>query len=109
MATRHREAFNALVPLKAEWRELTASFEDLDERRCLEFTRRSALILRSLIPIPDSQFNWLKARHYSKVMVSKLISDHPGGSVVFLRLYLWWRGTWKGIKDAARKSNRDVK
>ncbi len=97
-ATQHREAFNTLIPLKTEWREVLTSFDDQDERSRADFARKSALILGNLIPIPDSKFNDLKARHYYKIMLSKLINDHPGSSVILLRLCLWWRGNWKVLK-----------
>lgn len=82
----HREAFNTLIPLKSEWREARSSFDDLDERSRAEFARKSSLILGTLIPIPDAQFNRLKAQHYKKVALSKLISSHPGSSPILLHL-----------------------
>src|SRR5437667_89052 len=51
-ATQHREAFNTLIPLKSEWRDILSNYDDLDERTRADFGRRSALILGALIPIP---------------------------------------------------------
>lgn len=90
-ARQHREAFNMLVPHKSEWSEIIKSFEDHDERDRAEFVRKSSLIIGNLTPIPDARFNSLKARHHQKVMLSKMISEHPGSSVWILRLKLWWR------------------
>ncbi len=90
-ATEHENAFGALLPLKSEWREILTADEYYDERAALEFSRKSALIMSTLIPIPDAQFNRLKARHQKKVMLSKLISAHPGSSVTFLQLCIAYR------------------
>jgi hypothetical protein len=90
-ATEHRKAFSALIPLKSEWREVLAADEHYDDRASLEFSRKSALIMGTLIPIPDAQFNRLKARHQRKVLLSKLISAHPGSSVILLRICLSYR------------------
>ncbi len=97
-ATQHREASNTLIPMKTEWREVLAFFNEQDDRSRVEFARKSALILGNLIPIPDSKFNALKARHYHKIILSKLISKHPGSSVILLRLCIWWRSNWKVLK-----------
>jgi hypothetical protein len=90
-ATQHRWAFNVLIPFKAEWREVLSLFDEMDERYLSEFSQKSMLIVGNLIPIPDSQFNSLKARHYHKVMLSKLISYHPGSSIILLKICLWLR------------------
>jgi hypothetical protein len=90
-ATQHREAFNTLVPLKSEWRGLLSNYEKSGGQSHGEFARRSALILGSLIPIPDAQFNRLKAQHLRKVTLSTLISANPGSSVPLLRFRLWYR------------------
>jgi hypothetical protein len=96
-STQHREAFNTLISLKSEWREVRSSFDDLDERSRGEFARKSSLILSTLIPIPDVQFNRLKAQHYRKVELSKLISTHPGTSITLLRARLWWRSNRRAL------------
>jgi hypothetical protein len=90
-ATEHDNAFRALIPLKSEWREILTADEYYDERQSLEFSRKPALIMGTLIPIPDAKFNRLKARHQRKVVLSKLVSAHPGSSVVLLRLCLSYR------------------
>jgi hypothetical protein len=97
-ATQHRAAFNTLIPLKSEWREMLSNYNDHDEQVRSEFIDRSALILGHLIPIPDEHFNRLKAQHYRKVMLSKMISAHPGSSVLVLRFYLWYRSNHKALQ-----------
>jgi hypothetical protein len=96
-ARQHREAFKTLAGLKSEWRGLVTAYDESDDRYKAEFSRRSALILGNLVPIPDSQFNRLKARHHRKVMLSKMISTHPGSSITVLRLRLWYRRNRKAL------------
>ena len=97
LATQHRGAFKSLIPLKSEWRDLISNYNNHDERFRGEFARKSALILGNLIPIPDMQFNRLKACHLRKVMLSKLITANPGSSVPLLRLRLWYRTNRKAL------------
>lgn len=94
-ASQHQKAFDTLIPLKSEWSHMLTAYEEHDDDERAAFAQRSALTIGSLIPIPDSQFNRLKARHYRKVMLSKLVSAHPGSSVSVLRLCLWWRSNRK--------------
>ncbi len=98
-AVQFREAFNTLIPLKSEWREILTKFDDLDERDILEFVRKSALILSTLIPIPDDKFNKLKATHYRKVELSKMISVLPGSNIIMLRFKIWWHTNTKLLKE----------
>jgi hypothetical protein len=96
----HREAFNTLVPHKSEWSDLIRSFAESDPRDRAEFARKSALIVGNLTPIPDAEFNRLKARHHRKIMLSKIISQHPGSSVITLRFLLWLNSNRKALKSS---------
>jgi hypothetical protein len=98
-ARQHREAFNTLVPHKSEWSEMVKSFDEYNERDRAEFVRKSSLIIGNLTPIPDARFNTLKARHHQKVMLSKMISQHPGSFLWILRLRLWWRTNLEALKS----------
>jgi hypothetical protein len=100
-ARQHREAFNTLVPHKSEWSEMIRSFDEYDSRARAEFVRESSLIIGNLTPIPDARFNSLKARHHQKVMLSKMISRHPGSSVAMLRFLLWWRLNRRAFKSSS--------
>lgn len=81
----HKEAFNALVGLKSDWRAFMAKIGDSSDSVRAEFSQNTSLRVGSLIDIPDSKFNKLKAVHFRKIAVSKLISENPGCS----RLVAW--------------------
>lgn len=94
-AVQHRDGFYTLVKLKTEWGDILANFEKIDKRDLREFTNKSSMIVSQLTPIPDSCFNTLKLRHYKKIELSKMISQHPGSTVFLLRLKVLWRSNFK--------------
>ncbi len=47
------------------------------------------------VPIPESEFLRQKQRHLVKVALSKVLDDRPATSLMWLRLQLWWRDTFK--------------
>lgn len=89
-ATEHRRAFEALIPIKSEGRAILVA-ETNDEEVAQGYSRKASLIMGALTPVPEHQFNLLKARHHQKVMLSKLISNHPGSSVFLLKVCLIYR------------------
>lgn len=84
----HRDGFNTLLKIKNELRSLLSSFEDFSDEEKKNILNRCSLITSQIIPIPDNDFNKLKAYHYRKVQLSKMISKNPGASVIVLRLKL---------------------
>lgn len=97
-ARRHSEAHQSVVSLKGEWREFLYSLESHDDRYRLDFVRRSALIMNGLPSIRDSRFNRLKSAHHAKVILSKMVSAHPGSSVALLRIIIWYKRNRKALK-----------
>lgn len=41
-------------------------------------------------PIPERDFLKQKAKHLTKIAISKFLDRHPAGSILLLRLRLWW-------------------
>ena len=102
-ATEHKKAFEALIPLKAECRRAQTAENEYKNEGVLDFNEKCSLIMGTLIPIPNSQFSRLKSQHERKVVLSKLISSHPGSSVFLLRFCLWYGANKKAWK--ARVTN----
>lgn len=94
-SVQHKDGFATLVKLKTEWRDIIANFEEIDKRDLREFTNRSSLIVSQLSPIPDSCFNKLKSKHFKKIELSKLISEHPGSTVFLLKLKVLFKSNFK--------------
>ena len=47
------------------------------------------------VPIPESEFLRQKQRHLVKVAMSRTLDDRPATSLMWLRVQLWWRDTFK--------------
>ena len=49
--------------------------------------------------IPDRKFNYLKARHYKKVEISKFIDKHKGKSYFIIRILFFFEKTFKAKEN----------
>lgn len=87
----HRLAARALGELKLSGRGIDpVRSPDIAE----SWLREARRLIKDLPEIPERQFLRLKARHRRKVEVSKMIGRRPGGSLLLVRLAVWWRGTF---------------
>ena len=94
-SVQHKDGFSTLVKLKTKWENIIANFEETDKRDLREFINKSSLIVSQLSPIPDSCFNKLKSKHFKKIELSKLISEHPGSTVFLLKLKVLFKNNFK--------------
>jgi hypothetical protein len=102
----HDVAAAALSDLKAQGRRASAK-DDLSAD-VLSFMSNYDLITAKLTPVPDSQFPALKAYHYRKIALSKLIDMYPNIPVPFLRLLAIWkdsRSAWSGETGPIDENN----
>lgn len=85
----HSHACTQLSRLLSECRQIM-SIREGSEKKIAEdaFSVKYNQISNMLVPIPHSKFNSLKAKHYRKVQLSKLIDRHPGKPLFVLRFYL---------------------
>lgn len=81
----HQDATGRLASLKGEFRRADVGPDEVKNGADLdsEYDRTTAAI----VEIPNSRFNRLKAKHYRKVAISKMISKSPGTPLPVL----WWR------------------
>jgi hypothetical protein len=86
-AERYGEAARRLGALKSSYRGL--NFERLNSDEIANLSRHYGSVMGDAPPIRDRTFIRLKAAHIRKVALSRLISEHPGASVLRLRLRLW--------------------
>lgn len=87
----HEDAARRLSELKSKFRRATVDGQavdsgDIDLRAEYEATMENVAV------IPESTFLALKAKHHRKVAVSRLVDDHPGAPLLFVRLLAVWRG-----------------
>jgi hypothetical protein len=101
-ATKHGRACEALARLKSETRAVLLS----DNSAIENYTKHQqlcSLTMNNLWPIPEKQFHKLKALHFKKIELSKLISSHPGCPLWALRIGLFFRAVF----EACRKDKKD--
>ena len=56
------------------------------------------------IGIPESYFLPLKRRHKIKILISRYLDEHPGVSLIFLKLRLWWRDNRAKLPSTQNKN-----
>lgn len=78
-ARSHEGAVRLLFDLKSDYRQVDATGHWPTAQARL--ADRYDQVMEHIPPIPESAFNKLKARHLTKIEVSKLLSEHPGISV----------------------------
>jgi hypothetical protein len=88
-ASEHVSARTELIELKREAQQLMISpVSEEGDFADREWLRDAAATLGRLKPIPERQFAGLKARHYRKIELSKLVGDYPGVPIPILRVWL---------------------
>lgn len=75
----HVDAARRLASLKSNYRNSAMAGLRVEVQE--QLTRVYDVVMSGLPPIPDNQFNQLKAAHLKKVAISKYLSAHPGASV----------------------------
>lgn len=104
--------FLTLIDLRVDWRQRAGAHDDAARRLGrLKGIFRVAVIrdgvvdaggvdlnadydstMEQLLPIPDKRFLWVKAKHTRKVRASKLLDEHAGAPVWYVRLLAMWQG-----------------
>jgi hypothetical protein len=79
---RHSDACRELSKLKDELRKISSP------QSAAEFRESYCEVMEAIPQIPETQFVALKAHHYRKVALSRLISKYPGAPLWLLRLRL---------------------
>lgn len=96
MQREHGNAANALVALKAKYRDVHSQGESSDSVLG-ELSQEYARVMDGLPPIPDRLHNKLKALHLFKREESEWMSAHPKTPLFVCRLILRWRGLREAI------------
>lgn len=75
-AGRYGDAVRQLSTLKADYRTMPLPAVAVEE--CRRLTELYQVAMEALPPLPERQFNRLKAKHLEKVEISRYLSNHPG-------------------------------
>jgi hypothetical protein len=104
-AAKHGRACEALARLKSETRIVllcdTSAIENGSKHQQL-----CSLTMNNIWPVPEKQFHKLKALHFKKIELSKLISSHPGCPLWALRIHLFFRAVFEACRK--NKNNKEI-
>lgn len=78
VARQHSSAVRMLSNLKAQYQRAAPDAHSDWTAAATALSARYVDVMAQLVPIPESRFNNLKARHLRKVEISKLLSATPG-------------------------------
>jgi len=87
-SSQHARAASALAGLKSRGRTLGLTPNADYDVNAAEFLQDCARTMAGLIPIPESNFVRLKARHLQKRLLSEAIGANPGAPVFLVGLRL---------------------
>jgi len=100
-AINHGKACGTLSKLKFKARQLLTD-NHLSQEKYEEFQTLYSIISNSVDPIEERFFNKLKAKHKSKVELSKLVSKFPGCPEWYLKAKLIYHGVSLAKKTSVK-------
>ena len=103
IGARHIEAVKCLAELKAKYRKAFNESTGNDYKKNSRLTTEYDKTMANLPPIPERNFNQLKASHQYKRILSQRLSKNPKAPAWFLRAQL----RLEGIYAAFRKEGDD--
>jgi hypothetical protein len=95
----HQHAVQKLKSALALFRNLRRGDGTWPEGHKAELHKSYWDTVNDIVPIPETLFVKLKARHLRKVAVSKMLDLHPGASAILLQ----WIVFFRSLKDMATK------
>ncbi len=90
----HKRTLDVYAEVKREAGYLLSAGE-YNHDACQRVFSRYDMAASVGVQIPESEFLNQKQRHLVKVALSKLLDDRPATSLMWLRVRLWWRDTFK--------------
>lgn len=90
----HKRTLDVYAEVKREAGYLLSAGE-YNHDSCQRVFSRYDMAASVGVPIPESEFLRQKQRHLVKVALSKVLDDRPATSLMWLRVRLWWRDTFK--------------
>lgn len=88
----HEDAARRLSELKSKFRGATVDGQAVVDSGDIDLRAEYEATMANVAVIPESRFLALKAKHHRKVAVSRLVDDHPGAPLLFVRLLAVWQG-----------------
>lgn len=108
-SARHGDAANRWSGVLRRYREARREDGSWSEIRHQELSDAYWSAADATIQIPSHRFNGLKARHLTKVEISKIQSVHPGAPKWLLSLVIRLRGAWAALWTILKSGNSQSK
>lgn len=90
----HKRTLDFYTEVKREAGYILSTGE-YDRDACRRIFSRYDMAASVGVPIPESTFLRQKQRHLVKISLSKALDDQPAASLIWLRVRLWFRDTFK--------------
>ncbi len=90
----HKRTLDIYAEVKREAAYLLSAGE-YDHHACQRVFSRYDIAASVGVPVPEAEFLRQKQRHLVKVAMSKALDGRPAASLMWLRIRLWWRDTFK--------------
>jgi hypothetical protein len=103
-ARAHADASRRLAELKAKYRAAVRAGDDVTSD--LDLAAEYERVMSIVATIPESKFLWVKAKHRRKVLVSRLISQHPGAPLLFVQVLATIQG-FRGSPQGSGSPSRE--
>ncbi len=87
----HGDAALRLSALKSKFRAASIDGDNVDSGG-IDLRAEYQATMDNVVVMPESRFLELKRKHRRKVAVSRLIDEHPGAPLVFVRMKAVWQG-----------------
>jgi hypothetical protein len=87
----HKRSFDMYTQVKRECVYLLTSGKEINTDSCQRALARYDMAVDVGAPIPEGEFLAQKRNHVKKVAISKHLDNHPGTSILLIKLKMWWR------------------
>jgi len=105
-AEKHKIAFEKYLDLKFECAEILKGIEEEEQVKISKFLEKYYTLTPCIISIPEKLFLKCKKHHISKVFISKYLDEHPGASILLLKIKLWFRDNCKSLNFSCKNSKK---
>lgn len=97
-AEKHKNAFERYIDVKFECNDILKRVNNREPVDVSKFLEKYYTVTPYIISIPEKLFLKCKRYHILKVFISKYLDEHPGSSILLLRMKLWVRDNCKFLR-----------
>jgi hypothetical protein len=87
----HHKSFQMYAEVKQGCRQLLSGCQNITPKDCQTILTQYGMATKIGTDIPDSDFLKQKQRHRIKVAISRHLDSHPGASILFTKIKIFFR------------------